>query len=467
MTSGSKTLQRGLKNRHVQLIALGGAVGTGLFLGTASTIKMAGPSVILAYIIGGLIAFLIMRQLGEMMAQEPIAGSFSNLAYKYWGPLPGFFTGWNYWFLYILVSMSELTAAAVYVQHWFPEIPQWVSITAFFLLINAINLTAVRIYGEAEFWFSIIKVSAIIGMIIFGSYLLISGTAGPDSHVSNLWVNGGFFPHGVHGMFIALAVVTFSFGGLELVGIAAAETENPQKTIPKAINQVLVRILIFYVGALLVLLSLYPWDQIGIVPQDVPWEESMAASPFVKIFSNIGIPSAAHVLNFVVLTAALSVYNSGVFCNSRMLYGLALQGNAPKAFMKLSSRGVPVWSIMVSSAATMLCILLNMIMPERALAILVSLVVAALVINWAMICITHIKFRIANLKAGTNLVFKSIAYPFSNVICLLFILTIFYILWITGQEMVVMVAPFWVMFVCAGYLFKKFVLRVLNKDKPC
>ncbi|MBQ4132485.1 MAG: amino acid permease [Desulfovibrionaceae bacterium] len=455
MSGQPQDLQRGLKNRHIQLIALGGAVGTGLFLGTASTIKMAGPSVILAYLIGGLIAFLIMRQLGEMMAQEPVAGSFSNLAFKYWGPMPGFLSGWNYWFLYILVSMSELTACAVYLQHWFPDIPQWVSITAFFILINAINLTAVRIYGEAEFWFSIIKVSAIIGMIIFGSYILLSGSAGPESRVSNLWEHGGFFPNGMHGMFISLAVVTFSFGGLELVGIAAAEAEDPQKTIPKAINQVLVRILIFYVGALIVLLALYPWNQIGIAPHDVPWEESMAASPFVKIFSNIGIPSAAHVLNFVVLTAALSVYNSGVFCNSRMLYGLALQGNAPKIFGRLSSKGVPVYSILVSSGATMFCILLNAVMPERALGILMSLVVASLVINWGMICITHMKFRAAVERQGTKLVFKSLAYPFSNIVCLLFILVIFYILWITGQETVVLVAPLWILFVCAGYWVKK------------
>ncbi len=458
-------LQRGLSNRHIQLIALGGAVGTGLFLGTASTIKMAGPSVILAYLIGGLIAFFIMRQLGEMMVQEPVAGSFSNLAFKYWGPLPGFLSGWNYWFLYIMVSMSELTACAVYVQHWFPEIPQWLSITIFFILINIINLTAVRIYGEAEFWFSIIKVSAIIGMIIFGSYLLLSGSAGPESRISNLWEHGGFFPNGMHGLFISLAVVTFSFGGLELVGIAAAETKDPQKTIPKAVNQVLVRILIFYVGALTVLLALYPWDQIGIVPHDVPWEESMAASPFVKIFNNIGIPAAAHILNFVVLTAAMSVYNSGVFCNSRMLYGLALQGNAPKAFAKLSARGVPVRAIMLSSTATMLCILLNAVMPGRALAILVSLVVAALAINWLVICFTHIKFRIAMQRQGNRLVFKALAYPFSNILCLLFILTIFYILWITGQKLAVMLAPLWVVFVCCGYALKRFAKLALIRSR--
>ena len=463
--SNNKTLSRGLKNRHVQLIALGGAVGTGLFLGTASTIKMAGPSVILAYLIGGIIAFLIMRQLGEMMAQEPVAGSFSNLAHKYWGDFPGFLSGWNYWILYILVSMSELTACAVYVQHWFPGIAQWQSITFFFLLVTFINLTAVRIYGETEFWFSIIKVSAIIGMILFGTYILISGSAGPTSQVSNLWAHGGFFPHGAGGLLTSLAILTFSFGGLELVGIAAAETDNPAKTIPKAINQVLIRILIFYVGALTVLLALYPWDQIGIVAQNVPWEESMAASPFVKIFSNIGIPAAANILNFVVLTAALSVYNSGVYCNSRMLYGLALQANAPKVFTQLNARGVPVWAILLSSAATMICIALNVIMPEKALSILVSLVVASLVINWALICLTHLKFRLANNRMGTKLIFKSLFFPFSNIICLLFIACIFVILWTTGQETVVIVTPIWLLFVAAGYGVKRFILFASGKDE--
>ena len=339
MKKDTQELHRALKNRHIQLIALGGAIGTGLFLGSAGTIQMAGPAVILSYAIGGFIAFLIMRQLGEMMAQEPVAGSFSNLAYKYWGEFPGLLSGWNYWILYVLVGMSELTAVAVYVQYWFPGIEPWQTTAFFFLLINAINLAQVGVFGEMEFWFASIKVAAIVAMIGLGTFLLVSGNAGPEASVSNLWEYGGFFARGWGGVFTSLAVVSFSFGGLELVGIAAAETANPQKTIPKAVNQLIYRILIFYIGALTVLLTLHPWNKLGASVDKSRWAEAMVASPFVQIFDLIGVPSAAHVLNFVVLTAALSVYNSCVYCNSRMLYGLALQGNAPKALAKVSARG--------------------------------------------------------------------------------------------------------------------------------
>ncbi len=183
-------LKRGLKNRHIQLIALGGAIGTGLFLGIAQTIKMAGPSVLLGYAIGGFIAFLIMRQLGEMVVEEPVAGSFSHFAYKYWGEFAGFASGWNYWVLYVLVSMAELTAVGIYVQYWWPEIPTWMSAAFFFVLINAINLSNVKAFGEMEFWFAIIKVVAIIGMIGFGGYLLLSGAGGPEASVTNLWAQG-------------------------------------------------------------------------------------------------------------------------------------------------------------------------------------------------------------------------------------------------------------------------------------
>lgn len=196
MKKDTQELHRALKNRHIQLIALGGAIGTGLFLGSAGTIQMAGPAVILSYAIGGFIAFLIMRQLGEMMAQEPVAGSFSNLAYKYWGEFPGLLSGWNYWILYVLVGMSELTAVAVYVQYWFPGIEPWQTTAFFFLLINAINLAQVGVFGEMEFWFASIKVAAIVAMIGLGTFLLVSGNAGPEASVSNLWEYGGFFARG-------------------------------------------------------------------------------------------------------------------------------------------------------------------------------------------------------------------------------------------------------------------------------
>ena len=191
-----KELQRGLTNRHIQLIALGGAIGTGLFLGIGPAAVLAGPSVILGYAIAGIIAFFIMRQLGEMVVNEPVSGSFSHFAYKYWGSFAGFASGWNYWILYVLVSMSELTAIGIYVQFWWPEIPLWTSSLFFFIVINALNLGSVKMFGEAEFWFSIIKVIAIIAMIIFGAYLLISGTGGEQATIQNLWNNGGFFPKG-------------------------------------------------------------------------------------------------------------------------------------------------------------------------------------------------------------------------------------------------------------------------------
>ena len=312
MSNESSKLQRGLKNRHIQLIAMGGAIGTGLFLGSAQVIQSAGPSIILGYAIGGLIAFLIMRQLGEMIVHEPTTGSFSHFAYKYWGNFPGFLTGWNYWILYILVAMSELTAVAKYINYWWPFIPAWVSVLFFFIVITLVNLGNVKFYGESEFWLAIIKVTAVIAMIIFGIVLLVTADPSSGSTITNLWTHGGFFPKGFDGLFYMLAFIMFAFGGIELIGMAAAEAEQPEKTIPKAINQVVFRVLIFYVGSLTILLSLVPWDKLELGGLD--------KSPFVMIFSQLGIGWAASILNFIILTAALSVYNSGMYANSRMLF---------------------------------------------------------------------------------------------------------------------------------------------------
>ncbi|MDK1705023.1 amino acid permease [Serratia rubidaea] len=445
-------LKRGLKNRHIQLIALGGAIGTGLFLGIAQTIKMAGPSVILGYAIGGFIAFLIMRQLGEMVVEEPVAGSFSHFAYKYWGNFAGFASGWNYWVLYVLVAMAELTAVGIYVQYWWPEIPTWVSAAVFFLAINAINLANVKVYGELEFWFAIIKVVAIIGMIVFGAYLLLSGMGGPEATVTNLWAQGGFFPNDISGLVMAMAVIMFSFGGLELVGITAAEADNPAKSIPKATNQVIYRILIFYIGSLTILLSLYPWGKVV-----------EGGSPFVLIFHALNSNLVATVLNIVVLTAALSVYNSCVYCNSRMLYGLAQQGNGPKSLLKVDGRGVPIVAIGVSALATAFCVLINYLLPGRAFELLMALVVSALVINWAMISLAHLKFRAAKRREGVEPKFKAFWYPLSNYLCLLFMAGILVIMYLTpGIRISVLLIPLWVAVLAVGYAIKQRSQRALG-----
>jgi len=434
-------LKRGLKNRHIQLIALGGAIGTGLFLGIAQTIKMAGPSVLLGYAIGGFIAFLIMRQLGEMVVEEPVAGSFSHFAYKYWGDFAGFLSGWNYWAMFILVGMAELTAVGIYIQYWWPEIPTWASAAAFFVLINLINLVNVRIYGETEFWFAIIKVAAIMGMIVFGAYLLASGSGGPEADISNLWAQGGFFPHGVMGLVMAMAVIMFSFGGLEMVGITAAEAADPRHSIPKATNQVVYRILIFYIGSLTVLLSLYPWGKVV-----------EGGSPFVLIFHALNSNLVATLLNVVVLTAALSVYNSGVYANSRMLFGLATQGNAPKVLTRVNPRGVPVLSIALSALVTSIGVLINYVMPGKAFELLMALVVSTLVINWVMICLAHLKFRAAKNRQGVIPHFKAFWYPFGNYLCLAFLAMILVIMYLTdGIRISVLLIPVWIGLLWLGF----------------
>ncbi|CAI1694076.1 amino acid permease [Serratia proteamaculans] len=438
-------LKRGLKNRHIQLIALGGAIGTGLFLGIAQTIKMAGPSVLLGYAIGGFIAFLIMRQLGEMVVEEPVTGSFSHFAYKYWGDFAGFLSGWNYWAMFILVGMAELTAVGIYIQYWWPDIPTWVSAAVFFVLINLINLVNVRLYGETEFWFAIIKVVAIVGMIVFGAWLLASGNGGPQASIGNLWEQGGFMPHGIEGLVMAMAVIMFSFGGLEMVGITAAEAADPRRSIPKATNQVVYRILIFYIGSLTVLLSLYPWDKVV-----------EGGSPFVMIFHALNSNLVATLLNVVVLTAALSVYNSGVYANSRMLFGLATQGNAPKALTRVNKRGVPVLSIALSALVTSVGVLINYVMPGKAFELLMALVVSTLVINWVMICLAHLRFRAAKNRQGVIPIFKALWYPFGNYLCLVFLSLILVIMYFSeGIRISVLLMPVWILLLWTGFMLTR------------
>ncbi|MDV2439720.1 amino acid permease [Acinetobacter gerneri] len=438
------TLKKELSNRHIQLIALGGAIGTGLFLGLSQTIKLAGPSVLLGYALAGVIAFLIMRQLGEMVVHEPVSGSFSYFANKYLGKIAGFMSGWNYWVLYVLVSMAELSAIGTFVQFWWPEIPTWLTALFFFILINGINLINVKFFGESEFLFSMIKIVAILSMIGFGAYLLLSGNTGPQASVSNLWQFGGFFPNGAHGFIMAMAVIMFAFGGLELIGITAAETKNPQKTIPKAVNQIVYRVLIFYVGAIGILLCLYPWNQVA-----------QGGSPFVLIFQSLNSGGVANVLNFVVLIAAISVYNSCIYCNTRMLHGLAEQGNAPKFLKKVNKRGIPVNAVLLSSAVTALCVLINYIMPSKAFELLMMLVVSALVINWLMISITHLKFRKVMLSTGEQTSFKSLFAPWSNYLTIGFVFFILIVMSFTpDMRIAVVMIPVWLVFLSVMYMAK-------------
>ena len=445
-------LRRGLKNRHIQLIALGGAIGTGLFYGSSESIGQAGPAVMICYLVGGAVIFLVMRALGEMSVHTPTSGAFSQYAYEYWSPRAGFVSGWNYWFNYIGVQMAELTVVGKYVQFWLPGLPAWVSAAVFVVVITAVNLVTVRAYGEIEFWLALIKVVAIIAMIVGGVLLVCTGlgNGGRPIGLSNVWTHGGFFPNGVQGMLMGLVVVMFSFGGVELIGITAGEADDPKRSIPRAVNQVVYRILVFYIGALLIIMAVVPWDRIN-----------GKLSPFVQIFDSVGVTAAAHILNAVVVTAALSVYNSGLYSNGRMLHSLAEQGNAPRFLAKLSPRGVPVRGVLVSSAITAAAVVLKIALPDKAFSILLSTALAAGIINWTMIMITQIRFRAKiGAEEASRLTFRLPGGKAASFSALAFLALVVVLMAASPDyRPSVIAAPVWIVALLVGYAAKRFAAR--------
>jgi L-asparagine transporter-like permease len=454
-------LKRKLKSRHVQFIAIGGTIGTGLFLAAGNAIVTAGPAVILGYTIAGIIVYMLMRQLGEMNTEEPMAGSFSYFAHKYWGTFPGFLSGWNYWIAYVIVGVIELIASAAYMQYWFPGLETWKTVLFFFIVINMVNLIAVKAYAETEFWLSIVKIIAICAMILVGGYILfIKPSLVDGATLKNLWqaatvgnhagdpVFSGFFPHNLKGLIIAMPTIVFAFGGLELVGVTAAETLDPQKTIPKAINHVVLNVLFLYVISLFVLLSLYHWSNLHIND-----------SPFVIIFDKIGFKYTAWTLNFIILTAALSVYNSCIYSNSRTLYGLALQNNAPQIFAKTTKKGVPATALLLSGALTFMVVPLNYFVPNwhDAFRIVINFGIMCIIINWALISISHLKFKKQKNLENCKTLFPAPFYPYSNYTALAFIILILAIMAKSSPTMAkqVIVVPIWILAVYAGYKISK------------
>ncbi len=455
-TSCENELKRKLTNRHIQMISLGGAIGTGIFYASSKSISDFGPSLLLAYLLGGIAIFVIMRALGEMAVYKPVSGSFSQYAYEYMGDFAGFFSGWNFWFTYVLVGMVELTAAGKLMQFWWSGLPTWVTALTFLIIMTVVNLVDVKAYGEFEFWFAIIKVITISLLIVLGVFWVIINFNNPNSTIGiqNLWIHGGFFSTGIKGLLFSLVLVMFSFGGVELVGIAAGEATDPQKIIPKAINQIIWRILLFYIASLWVVMMIYPWNQID-----------TTISPFVQIFSRIGISSAATIINIVVVTAALSAYNSGLYSNGRALLGLARQGNAPKKLACISKSGVPVHGILVSSGLTLCAVILNYILPDKIFIFLVSIVTVAIITNWVVILLTHLKFRKSKTKREVEkLKFKLPLYPLSIYFALAFLgLIVVLMAFLPDMRYSLIIAPVWFSVLCLSYRIKQFVQK---KDTP-
>lgn len=407
-----QTLQRGLKNRHIQLIAIGGAIGTGLFLGSGKSIHFAGPSILFAYMITGIICFLIMRSLGELLLSNLNYHSFVDFVQDYLGDMAAFITGWTYWFCWISIAMADLTAVGLYTQYWLPGVPQWVPGLIALIILLIMNLATVKLFGELEFWFALIKVIAILALIVIGLVMIFKGfsTSSGVSSFTNLWSHGGLFPNGMHGFILSFQMVVFAFVGIELVGLTAGETENPEKVIPKAINNIPVRVLLFYIGALLVIMSIYPWDVIN------PSE-----SPFVQVFVAVGIVGAASIINFVVLTSAASACNSAVFSTSRMVYSLAKDHNAPESMAKLTQRKVPRNALFFSAIVILIGVTLNYIMPEGVFTLITSISTVCFIYIWGITVICHMKYRKTRPELAKTNKFKLPLYPFTNYLILAFL----------------------------------------------
>ncbi|HEY9577277.1 MAG TPA: amino acid permease [Pseudobacillus sp.] len=444
---GDQELQRGLEERHITLMSLGACIGVGLFLGSATTIKMAGPAILLAYIVAGAVMFVIMRSLGEMAIENPVAGSFSRYAQDNLGPIYGYITGWNYWFLWIVTCMAEITAVGVYMHLWYPDVPNWIWALAALVIMAAINLITVKAYGEFEFWFALIKIVAIILMIIVGLGIILFGigNGGVATGISNLWEHGGFAPNGIKGILMSMTMVMFAYLGIEMLGVTAGEVKNPEKAISRAVNTVFWRILVFYVGALFVIMSIYPWNEIG-----------TTGSPFVLTFEQIGIPKAAGVINFVVLTAALSSCNSGIFSTGRMLFNLADQGQASPTFKKIGKTGVPSRAILVSAGALLIGVVLNYFVPEKVFVWVTSISTFGAIWTWSMILLSQLKFR-KNLSTEKRKTLKFAAplWPIGSYLSLAFLAMVIVLMAFSPDTRIALyVGPLWLLFLVGMYYGK-------------
>ncbi|WP_039068083.1 amino acid permease [Staphylococcus shinii] len=414
-------LQRGLGARQMRMIALGGTIGVGLFMGATSTIKWTGPSVIFAYLIAGIFLFLVMRAMGEMVYLHPTSGSFANFASDYIHPVAGYLTAWSNVFQWVVVGMSEVIAVGEYMNYWFPDLPQWIPGIIVVALLAGANLVSVKAFGEFEFWFAMIKVVTIILMIVAGFGLIFFGlgNGGEAIGLSNLWSHGGFMPNGWIGFFFALSIVIGSYQGVELIGITAGETKDPQKNIKSAVNGVIWRILIFYIGAIFVIVTVYPWDELGNI-----------GSPFVATFAKVGITFAAGLINFVVLTAAMSGCNSGIFSASRMSLNLSQKGMLPKFFGKVMKNGVPIWTVLAIATGILIGALLNVILPlfiKGADSVFVYVYSASILpgmVPWFMILISHLRFRKNHPEEVEGHPFKMPGGAFTNYITMAFFIMV-------------------------------------------
>ncbi|WP_448854846.1 amino acid permease [Corynebacterium frankenforstense] len=411
-------LQKGLGRRQLQMIAIGSAIGTGLFLGTGARLEQAGPSLALLYLICGFMGYLILRSLGELIVHRPTSGSFVSYSREFYGEKAAYAAGWLYWFNWAMTAVADGTAIAIYIK-WFgqysttiAEIPQWLFALIVVLGVLALNLVSVKLFGELEFWFSAIKIGALILFLIVGTFFVLFGSpSGDPTGLQLITQSGGFMPNGILPALIVVQGVVFAYAGIELVGTTSGETPNPRRDIPKAINLVVFRIVLFYFGSVLLLCLLLPYT-----------EYSAGESPFVTFFASIGVDAAAPIMQLIVITAALSSLNAGLYSTGRILHSLALAGSAPKFAARVSRNGVPYGGILLTTIVAIAGVGLNYVVPEQTFEIVLNLAALGTMASWAAITLSHLKFyRLARAGRYRRPDYQARFTPWTNYLTLAFL----------------------------------------------
>lgn len=404
-----RRLQRSMDARHLIMIALGGVIGSGLFLSSGYTINQAGPlGAVIAYAIGAVVVYLVMACLGELALAYPVSGAFHIYAARSINPATGFTTAWLYWLCWVVALGSEFTASGILMQRWFPDVPVWLWCLIFAALLFTLNAISARVFGETEFWFSLIKVAAILLLIVLGGAAVFGftplSTEHPDAVLfSNFMTPGGLFPTGIAGVLMTTLAVFYAFSGSELIGVAAGETKDPARNIPRALRSTVLRLVIFFIGSIAVIAAIVPYEETGVTD-----------SPFVTVFEYVGIPFAPDIMNFVIITALLSAGNSGLFSCARMLFSLAEEGHAPRSFMRLTRRGIPIVALSVSMLLGLASLLSSVIAPETVYLVLVSIAGFAVVAVWMSIVAAQFFHRRAFVRAGgdvSSLAYRTPLYP--------------------------------------------------------
>jgi L-asparagine transporter-like permease len=433
-------LHRSLTSRQVAMIGLGCTIGTGLFLGSAISVKLAGPAVIISFLLGAIIAVTVMWALAEMAAEHPAAGSFGLYAEMYVHPWAGFAIRYTYWLSLVFVIGSEVVAASIYCKYWMPSMPAWVWIAGFSIGLVYVNTISIKSFGSFEFWFAMIKVVTIVAFLILGASLLF-GIGFPRIGGANYTAHGGFFPHGWRGVGLGVTMAIFSFLGLEIVGATAGEAANPQVAVPRALRRTLSVLVLFYLGGLAIVVGIVPWNQL-----------ELSESPFVRVFRSVGIPGAGHVMNFVVLTAALSSAMCNLYFTARLLFSLARGGYAPASLGKLNKRGMPVAAVMASGIGLVVALLLSRFLESAAFVFMIGVAFFGGPFIWIMILVTHLAFRRANDRAGKKVLRFAPAGPWSSLFGLAALSAVLISTWwVPGFRITMVAGPVWLILITVCY----------------